>query len=97
MKQWIKQALKVIIGAVSGFFAAVFFVFYVEKKQQEKQSKKTPQQIKNEKEAEIEKTSPDILIANSGNVPEHNSRIEEHKEEFRKRVKERFSKTASNN
>ncbi len=92
MKQGLKQVLKIIAGVISGFFTAVFFVFYVEKKQQRIEIEKTPDQIKKEAEEKLEKTTPDDLVANSPDPDLHKIRIEGHQNEFRQRVRDRLRK-----
>ncbi len=86
MMTWLKKTLKLIISAVVGFFTAVFFVFYLEKKE----DKKRFENIKKE-EAEIEKANPDFLISLSNNANDHKRRISEHKSAYRSRVQKRFS------
>lgn len=88
MKIKLKKIFSIIASGIAGFFSALFFVFYFEKKESEKIDLDLLQRTK---EDEIQKTPSDILIARSRNAEQHARRVDEKQQSFRERVRDRFS------
>lgn len=80
--------IKKIICGIGFFLTTVFAVLFVKDKY--KYDKRTEEEIKNDKENEIKKTDAADLVADSPNQDDIQQSIEQQKEDFRKRIRDRL-------
>ena len=88
----IKNILNIIVSVLGTLFFGFTAIFLFRNNKNKKEEINKAEQVKEDKKNELEKKSPDDIVADSPNPDVVSANIEREQEEFRERVRNRLNK-----